>query len=256
MNKNRRTDGRLRVSGGYAGLALLTIAALMIVAPYLHADDPPPPPKMLLAANTADDAWSFDLIVSAGDAPLKHDFSQCGVTSAAEVDLPAHGATVLRDPVVCVHGFALLPAPAAPAVAESVVTFGDGVSMASFTLPPIGALWNDDPAVLDRVMVSDGREGIWLTLLPEHETPFYVVLRNAEDVGADPVIEKFRASPPIGQYRVEAQGVFRVEVYLGTDPLYRCFPAQSCAGVFGNVYGFGSNGTPLGGSMRVSVFGE
>jgi hypothetical protein len=34
---NPRNDGRQRVSGGYAGLALLTIAAMLLVAPFLQA---------------------------------------------------------------------------------------------------------------------------------------------------------------------------------------------------------------------------
>jgi len=193
--------------------------------------------------------------VSSGSAPLEHDFSRCGVTSAAKVKLAANAAVVLRDPVVCVSGFALLPAPASPASAETVVTFGDGVTAASFTLPALGALYNDSPAVIDRAMVSDDREGVWITVIPKYDnTPLYAVLWDARNPGGDPIIEKFKASPPIAQHRIEAKGVFWVEVFLGTDPLYRCFPSKTCD-VVGPVYGFVSNGTEVGGSFRVSPFG-
>lgn len=243
-----KTFGRLRVGGGIALLVLLLV--LLSISLSLFAESP----KKLLAAKTA--AWDFSIIVTSGGSPLVHDFSRCGVTSAAKVSLPANAAQVLRDPLVCVDGFALLDTPAAPASAETVVTFNDGANAASFTLPALGVLPFDAAFKVRRPVVSDDYEGTWITVVPTYDrTPIFVVLWNALDHSAPPIVETFKASPPIGQHRITAKGTFWAEVSIGTDPTYRCFPSKSCD-VYGAVYGFVSSGTPIGGSLRVSAFGE
>jgi len=255
MKRSRRNDGRLRVSGGYAGLALLTIAAMLIVAPYLRGDDAPP--KKLLVANTA--TWrTTGLTEAPSDAPLHHDYSQCASgPSGAVVNLDVGGAMFIRDigSVTCVDGFKMIDAPST-GKAVTFVYFNDGASTSSFEIPPLGALYNNDPAVISKPMVSDDEEGIWVTVLPAFpDTPFYVTLQDSRSATFLPIVEKFKASPPIAQVRIAARGSYRLSVSLGTDPLFRCFGAPSCA-VYAPVYGFVSNGAESGASVRVSVFGE
>jgi hypothetical protein len=237
-----KLSGRLRVGGGIFLALFLTLN--------LAAEAPPP---KLVAAST--ELWRFSIVTTAGEVALTHDYSECGTLSAAKITLPAGGANVLRKPVVCVYGFAMLDAPAAPASAETVVTFNDGMTAASFTIPAVGALYDDTPAQLARPLIVDAEEGSWITVIPQYnDTPLYVVLRNAANLAAAPVIETFRAKLPITQYQVQASGIWWAEVYLGTDPTYRCFPAKTCEGVYGAVYGFGSTGTTQGGSVRISPF--
>jgi hypothetical protein len=241
----KRIDFRsLRVPGGIT--VVLLVAALIVLSCSAFADAP----KKLLAADT--EAWDFAIVVESGDAPLVHDFSLCRVTSAAKVSLPAAAAQVLRDPLVCADGFALLPAPPAPAIAETIVTFNDGTSSASFTLPALGVLPADVALKVRRPIVSDDVEGSWITVIPTYDrTPLYVVLRDARDVDAPPIVETFKASRPITQHRIEARGVFWASIAVGTDPTYRCFPSSTCS-VYGDIYWFASTGTPAGGSFRVS----
>lgn len=235
-----KSNGRLRVGGGIL-VALFLCASLLAEAP----------PKMLLGAQTG--PWKFSIVSVGSDVPLTHDYSQCGVSSAAKVILAPNGAAVLRSPLVCGGPFPLLPSTGRD---ETVLTFDDGTNSASFTVPPIGAIYDDEPAILKRPLIHDDAEGAWITVAPEYDdTPLFVVLWSATSNAAEPIIERFRASKPVAQYEIKARGVFWAEVFLGTDPSYRCFPSKTCA-IYGSVYGFGSSGTLRGGSVRVSPFGE
>jgi len=266
----------LRVPGGFVPRLFLLCALLMTGVVAKGADMAPP--KMLPAANT--NAWSTSIITTAGSEPLDHDYSICqSGPSGARVELAAGAAALLRNPVACVNGFALLPAPKPRCAsevnalrrrrqnslvdaevscidpsAEAVLSFDDGVTTASFTVRPIGALYGDAPVIVGRPLVSDEKEIVVVAVFPRYEsTPIYLELQDARSLMYLPVLEKFKASPPVAQHVLEAKGVFWIRVLLGYDDFYRCWPGTCEA--WGNVYGFVANGTPIGGSMRVMAFG-
>lgn len=242
-----RILGRLRVPGGPLIAVLLAAVVLFAaVLPLMAAS-----PAKVVVASTGE--WDTSLFVLA-TTPLEHDFGLCGVgPSAGHVAIAAGGAEVLRQfgPHACISGFALLDVPAA-AEAFTVLSFA-GEHRSSFVLGPIGAI-DADEAVTVGPLISDVTEGSWITVFAVYpDTPVYIVLRDARGVAPD-IVEKFKASPPVTQYRLQAPGLFFADVSLGTDPLYRCFPSQSCAS-YGPLYGFASSGDERGGTFRSWPFG-
>jgi hypothetical protein len=241
----RILGGGLRPPGG------LLLAILLLAIPLAAAD---PPPRMMLVTNTA--SYTSSILATSGATALQHDFSRCQTgPSGAVVSLLPGAAELLRNvgPWACAGSFGLVPAPAPPAAAETIVAFDDGAHSASFTLPSLGALHGNDPVHIARPLVSDVVEGAWVTVIPTFDgTPVYIELQDARSLH-EPAVERFVARKPITQYRIQAQGLFWVRVSLGTDPRYRCFPSLSCD-VYGLVYGFAHSGADTGASVRVSAF--
>jgi hypothetical protein len=243
-----RSLGRLRVPGGIFTVLL----ALLVVVLAFNAAAAEIPRKLVVPQTGA---YSASLLVIAGEDPVEHDFSRCASgPSGAVVRLPAGGATILRNAgvAICASGFALIDAPEG-ATSLSVIRFDDGASRVSLPLPPIGALAGDGYVRVGPLIVDD-EEGAWITVFAAYPgTPILVRLIDAENPLSAPIVEKFKASPPVTQYAIAARGIFFAEIFLGVDFTYRCWPGASCD-VFGSVYGFASSGSADGGNFRPYVF--
>jgi hypothetical protein len=212
-------------------------------------------PKKLVIGNTA--AYSTSIIATAkpdATETVEVNFAdvilyRAGVTLA----IPVGGAAYAREVEKKFESkkpFYLVDSTdeAAPC---TVLSFNDGGTRSSFTLPPVGSIDATHSAFVGP-LISDDVEGAWVTVFPERaKTPIWLVVRDAGDLSKRKW-ETFYADPPVTQYRIQTPGISIVEVKIG-DPWFECLPYVDCT-VYGSVYGFASTGTPDGGNFRAFAF--
>lgn len=164
------------------------------------------------------------------------------------LDLPAGGAVIARN---VGESFAnesvafLAPSPDAIDVV-SLLSFNDGITRASFALPPIGSVTQAVSANVGP-LVSDSEEIATITTFSESDVPLYVMLTDGST--GDRTVESFTSGVGVSQYRIQSQGVYLATVHVG----YYGFGCHSrCEGA--EVYGFASTGSPDGGSFRSFSF--
>lgn len=262
MNQHERLrQHRLRVFIGYTLLALLAVAAMAIAALPLHAADgklvvahvPGPDGQPPIYTTALELLATPDLV-----AETRIDISRCVVgPSGASLHVTPGGANYLSGlgSNACIDSpFLLLTIPPPTVTAKTIISFRYGQDRNSFTLPPIGAVAGDQVVTIGPCN-SDDFEGCYLSVFPiKADTPFLVRLRDARGEAPDRV-EMFKASPPVEQYRIQAKGLFWLDVQLGVGipAPYGCWPEASCD-VYGEVYGFGNSGSPDGGNLRPYPF--
>lgn len=249
MRKDHVIAARVHVTIGFMLAAFCIFAGLKARG----ADAP----KKLVIANTG--AYSTSIIATANPGAtetVEVNFAdvilyRAGVT----LTIPVGGAAYARAVEKAFESskpFYLIDSTddAAPC---TVLSFNDGATRSSFTLPPVGSIDATRSAIVGPV-ISDDVEGAWVTVFPSKAgTPVWLIVRDAGDL-ATSRWETFKADPPVTQYRLVTRGISIVEVKIG-DPWFGCLPMIDCS-VYGDVYGFASTGTPDGGNFRVFAFGN
>jgi len=240
--------GRIHIPVGYI-LALLIIGMSAAFCRDLRGNDSLP--LKAVSAQTVDHHWRTSAMLTALPGATStvqvHLQNEGGACPTPPIPLVPNGAAYVRDVAYtyfCGGGeFQLFPLPAGADIA-TVLSFDDGKTQSSFTLPPIGAITNTTPQRCGPI-VNDGEEGTWITVFPSRETPMTAEVYDG--AGKFVARELFDVKPPVSQYGlVTPLRVGFVLVKIGW-PGFDLYPP---------VYGFVNSGTPRGGNFRVFPFGQ
>ncbi len=207
------------------------------------------PPK-LVSAQTKDHHWRTALMLtlrSNATAPQtvhiqNDDISSC---PTPDVTIKAGGAAYIRDlaySYFCGGSEFELFTPPVGVDSFTVLSFDDGATRSSFSLPAIGAISSSQRF---GPIVSDSEEGTWITTFPKQATPITVEVYDGN--GAKVATELYETGIEVNQYQVKARvSVGFVVVTLGW-PGFTGYPPLT---------GFVSSGTHRGGNFRAFPFGQ